>query len=77
MKNYSHPMMDIAYTSERSVQDEVKRMSEGDVITIFISYTIMFAYIALGKCYKEILLDIYIFCLSVCFTVIFILIYML
>ncbi|KAK7086016.1 NPC intracellular cholesterol transporter 1, partial [Halocaridina rubra] len=48
MKNFSHPMMDIAFSSERSVQDEVRRMSEGDVITIFISYTIMFAYITLA-----------------------------
>ncbi|XP_068212553.1 NPC intracellular cholesterol transporter 1-like [Palaemon carinicauda] len=48
MKNYSHPLMDIAYTSERSIQDEVQRMSEGDVLTIAISYSIMFLYISLA-----------------------------
>ncbi|XP_042228595.1 NPC intracellular cholesterol transporter 1-like [Homarus americanus] len=48
MKNFSHPMMDIAYTAERAIQDELKRESEGDIITILISYCIMFAYIALA-----------------------------
>ncbi|XP_066944874.1 NPC intracellular cholesterol transporter 1-like isoform X2 [Macrobrachium rosenbergii] len=48
MKNFSHPMMDVAYSSERSIQDEVQRMSEGDVLTILISYTIMFVYISLA-----------------------------
>ncbi|XP_071519627.1 NPC intracellular cholesterol transporter 1-like [Panulirus ornatus] len=48
MKNYSNPMMDIAFTGERAVQDELTRESEGDVITILISYCIMFAYIALA-----------------------------
>lgn len=48
MKNYSHPMMDIAFSAERAIQDELERESEGDVITILISYCIMFAYIALA-----------------------------
>lgn len=48
MKNYSHPMMDIAFTAERGVQDELERESEGDVLTILISYCVMFAYISLA-----------------------------
>ncbi|XP_066140197.1 NPC intracellular cholesterol transporter 1 isoform X2 [Euwallacea fornicatus] len=52
MKNYtagnSSEFMDIAFTSERSVEDELDRESQGDVITILISYLIMFAYIAVS-----------------------------
>lgn len=49
IKDYDNPMMDIAFSAERSIQDELQRESEGDVITILISYCIMFAYIALGS----------------------------
>ena len=49
MKNFSHPMMDIAFSAERGIQDELQRESEGDVYTILISYVIMFVYIAIGK----------------------------
>ncbi|XP_066912846.1 NPC intracellular cholesterol transporter 1-like [Clytia hemisphaerica] len=38
----------IAYTSERSIQDEITRASESDVLTIAISYCLMFLYIAVG-----------------------------
>lgn len=48
MKNYTHPMMDIAFTAERGVQDELERESKGDIITILISYCVMFAYISLA-----------------------------
>ncbi|KAK3872829.1 hypothetical protein Pcinc_022085 [Petrolisthes cinctipes] len=48
MKNFSHPMLDIAFSGERAVQDELSRESQGDIITILISYCIMFAYIALA-----------------------------
>ncbi|ROT61660.1 niemann-pick C1 [Penaeus vannamei] len=48
IKDYDNPMMDIAFSAERSIQDELQRESEGDVITILISYCIMFAYIALA-----------------------------
>lgn len=52
MKNYTASnaveFMDIAFTSERSVEDELDRESQGDVITILISYLIMFAYIAVS-----------------------------
>lgn len=43
--------MDLAFTSERSIEDELDRSSHSDVATILISYIIMFAYItiALGQ----------------------------
>ncbi|XP_034834594.1 NPC intracellular cholesterol transporter 1 isoform X1 [Maniola hyperantus] len=52
MKNYTEnempPYMDIAYTSERSIEDELNRESKSDVYTILVSYFIMFAYIAVS-----------------------------
>lgn len=48
MLKYSHPMMDIAFRSERSIEDELVRMSKSDVPTVIISYIIMFLYIALA-----------------------------
>lgn len=40
--------MDMAFTSERSIEDELNRESESDVLTILVSYVIMFAYIAIS-----------------------------
>jgi len=40
--------MDIAFSSERSIEDELDRSSHSDVATILISYIIMFAYIAIA-----------------------------
>lgn len=40
--------MDIAYSSERSIQDELKRESEGEITTVVVSYLIMFLYIAVN-----------------------------
>ncbi|KAK7065979.1 NPC intracellular cholesterol transporter 1, partial [Halocaridina rubra] len=48
MINYAHPMMDFAFRSERSIEDELVRMSKSDVPTVIISYIIMFLYIALA-----------------------------
>lgn len=52
MKNWTvvekPEFMDIAYTSERSIEDELDRESQSDVATILISYIIMFAYIAVS-----------------------------
>ncbi|XP_019872017.2 NPC intracellular cholesterol transporter 1 isoform X2 [Aethina tumida] len=52
MKNYTETMkpdfMDIAFTSERSIEDELDRESQSDVYTILGSYLIMFAYIAVS-----------------------------
>ncbi|XP_076222657.1 Niemann-Pick type C-1a isoform X4 [Nomia melanderi] len=40
--------MDVAFTSERSIEDELNRESQSDVLTILVSYIIMFAYIAIS-----------------------------
>ena len=40
--------MDVAFTSERSVEDELDRETYGDVATIAVSYIIMFLYITLA-----------------------------
>jgi len=40
--------LSIAFTSERSIQDEISRASESDVMTVAISYCLMFLYIAVG-----------------------------
>ncbi|XP_045523161.1 NPC intracellular cholesterol transporter 1 isoform X2 [Pieris brassicae] len=52
MKNYTEnempAYMDIAYTSERSIEDELDRESSSDISTILVSYFIMFAYIAIS-----------------------------
>lgn len=40
--------MDIAFYAERGIEDELKRESQNDVVTILISYLIMFAYITLA-----------------------------
>ncbi|CAG9788893.1 unnamed protein product [Diatraea saccharalis] len=47
-ENYMPSYMDIAYTSERSIEDELDRESQSDVSTILVSYFIMFAYIAIS-----------------------------
>lgn len=46
--------MDIAFNSERSIEDELDRETYGDIATIAISYIIMFAYItfSLGQSSK-------------------------
>lgn len=54
--------MDIAFTTERSIEDELDRESQSDVATILISYVIMFAYIAvslghLGNKFSRLLID--------------------
>ncbi len=40
--------MDIAFTSERSIEDELNRESKSDISTILVSYLLMFAYIAVS-----------------------------
>lgn len=51
MKNYTNDKMDIAFSAERSIQDAIVELSEGEVLTVVISYLVMFVYvaIALGK----------------------------
>ena len=41
-------IMDVAFTSERSVEDELERETYGDLATIAVSYIIMFLYITLA-----------------------------
>lgn len=52
MKNWTAnekpDFIDIAFTSERSIEDELYRESQSDVMTILVSYLIMFAYIAIS-----------------------------
>ena len=54
-KNVIHTVdttLNIAYSAERSVKDEVSRESKSDVLPIVVSYCIMFIYVAvfLGQC---------------------------
>lgn len=44
---------DIAFTSERSIEDELERGSKSDIITIVVSYLLMFAYIAISLGHVE------------------------
>ena len=41
-------IMDVAFTSERSIEDELDRETYGDLATIAMSYIIMFLYITLS-----------------------------
>ncbi|XP_058443946.1 NPC intracellular cholesterol transporter 1 homolog 1b [Malaya genurostris] len=51
IEKFESPLMDIAYTAERSIEDGIDAMSEGEMITVIISYVVMFVYItvSLGK----------------------------
>lgn len=40
--------MEIAYSAERSIQDEIEELSKSTTSTIAISYTVMFIYITLS-----------------------------
>lgn len=48
IKNEKPEYMDVAFSAERSIEDELERTSHSDVGTILISYLIMFAYIAIS-----------------------------
>lgn len=48
VKNYSSPNMTIAFKAERSIEDELDRQSQSDIVTIAVSYLIMFVYILLA-----------------------------
>lgn len=41
-------ILDIAFTSERSIEDELNRESKSDISTILVSYLLMFVYIAVS-----------------------------
>ncbi|VVC27074.1 Hypothetical protein CINCED_3A006385 [Cinara cedri] len=63
MKNWtkiSKPsFMDVAYYSERSVEDELDRESHSDISTIAISYLVMFIYIVFTLGQSKILLSFF------------------
>ncbi|XP_076381020.1 NPC intracellular cholesterol transporter 1 homolog 1b isoform X2 [Megalopta genalis] len=40
--------MDVAYSTERSIQDELERSSKAEAMTVVLSYIIMFIYIAIA-----------------------------
>nr|XP_054751603.1 NPC intracellular cholesterol transporter 1-like [Lytechinus pictus] len=51
LKNYSNSNFTVAFQAERSVEDEINRESQSDILTIALSYIFMFAYVtfALGQ----------------------------
>uniref|UniRef100_A0A2S2P3P5 Niemann-Pick C1 protein n=1 Tax=Schizaphis graminum TaxID=13262 RepID=A0A2S2P3P5_SCHGA len=51
--------MDVAYYSERSVEDELDRESHSDVSTIAISYLVMFLYIVFTLGWSKIILSFF------------------
>ncbi|XP_055386647.1 NPC intracellular cholesterol transporter 1 isoform X2 [Condylostylus longicornis] len=53
IKHNKSANMNIAFTSERSIEDELNRESQSDVSTILVSYLIMFAYIAISLGHVE------------------------
>lgn len=50
MHEYSrrHPELEISFKAERSVEDELNRQSQSDIVTVAVSYLIMFIYILLA-----------------------------
>lgn len=47
-QNERPEFLDVAFSSERSVEDEVDRVSKAELLTIVISYAVMFVYIAIA-----------------------------
>ena len=50
----SFSFLQVAFNSERSIEDELERETSGDIVTIALSYIIMFFYItfSLGQVSK-------------------------
>ncbi|KAI8034620.1 hypothetical protein M5D96_012582 [Drosophila gunungcola] len=48
LRDYKSDRLDIAYMAERSIQDAVVELSEGEVSTVVISYVVMFVYVAIA-----------------------------
>lgn len=51
MKEYKanpNSTLSVNFSAERSIEDEINRESGADVVTIVISYLIMFAYVAIA-----------------------------
>ena len=69
--------MSVAYMAERSIEDELTRASQSDIVTIAISYCIMFAYIAIAlgqaRSFSRLLVrDFFFFFFSMCALKLFI-----
>ncbi|EDW75199.1 uncharacterized protein Dwil_GK19822 [Drosophila willistoni] len=48
LKSYESERLDIAFSTERSIQDAIVELSEGEVGTVVISYLVMFLYVAVA-----------------------------
>ncbi|XP_030379061.1 NPC intracellular cholesterol transporter 1 homolog 1b [Scaptodrosophila lebanonensis] len=48
LKSYTSDRLDIAFSAERSIQDAIVELSEGEVGTVVISYVVMFVYVAIA-----------------------------
>ncbi|XP_031627932.1 NPC intracellular cholesterol transporter 1 homolog 1b [Contarinia nasturtii] len=48
LKNFSSEHMDIAYSAERSIEDAIDELSQGETYTVIISYSVMFIYVAIA-----------------------------
>ncbi|KAH8344530.1 hypothetical protein KR084_009807 [Drosophila pseudotakahashii] len=48
LRDYKSDRLDIAYMAERSIQDAIVELSEGEVSTVVISYVVMFVYVAIA-----------------------------
>lgn len=48
LKQFKSDKMEIAFNAERSVQDAIVELSESESTTVFISYTVMFIYVAVA-----------------------------
>ncbi|XP_035780137.1 NPC intracellular cholesterol transporter 1 homolog 1b-like [Anopheles albimanus] len=48
LREYESPLMDIAYSAERSIEDGIDEMSEAELYTVIISYVVMFVYITIS-----------------------------
>ncbi|XP_050099286.1 NPC intracellular cholesterol transporter 1 homolog 1b [Anopheles aquasalis] len=48
LRDYDNPLMDIAYSAERSIEDGIDEMSEAELYTVVISYVVMFVYITIS-----------------------------
>nr|XP_033789766.1 NPC intracellular cholesterol transporter 1 [Geotrypetes seraphini] len=48
LKNYNNSNLSLSFSSERSIEDEINRESNGDISTVVISYAVMFLYISIA-----------------------------
>uniref|UniRef100_A0A834R974 Niemann-Pick C1 protein n=1 Tax=Sarcoptes scabiei TaxID=52283 RepID=A0A834R974_SARSC len=48
LNQYNNSLIDVAFFSERSLSDEIDRLSNSNISTILISYLVMFIYISLA-----------------------------